>query len=82
MKFVGLKENQNDDGRAIINLGIINIMPLPALDGGHVLIAIIEGAIQREIPIKIRLGIQQVGMLLLLILFFTIMFNDVQRLMQ
>jgi len=65
-----------------VNLGLINILPIPGLDGGHVLIAIIEGAIQREIPIKIRLGIQQVGMLLLLILFFTIMFNDVQRLMQ
>ncbi len=65
-----------------VNLGLINILPIPGLDGGHVLIAIIEGAIQREIPLKIRLGIQQVGMLLLLILFFTIMFNDVQRLMQ
>jgi len=65
-----------------INLGLINILPIPGLDGGHVLIALIEGAIRRELPLKIKLGIQQVGLLLLLILFFTIMFNDVQRLMQ
>jgi regulator of sigma E protease len=64
-----------------VNLGLINILPIPGLDGGHVLIALIEGTIRRELPLKIKLGIQQVGLLLLLILFFTIMFNDIQRLM-
>ena len=47
-----------------------------------VLIAIIEGAIQRDLPIKIKLGIQQAGLLLILILFITIMINDIQRLFQ
>ena len=65
-----------------VNLGLINILPIPGLDGGHVFIAIIEGLIRREIPIKIKLGIQQVGMLLILILFFTIMINDIQRILQ
>ena len=64
-----------------VNLGLINILPVPGLDGGHVLIALIEGVIRRELPLKIKLGIQQIGLLLLLILFFTIMFNDIQRLM-
>ena len=65
-----------------VNLGLINILPIPGLDGGHVLIAIIEGAIQRDLPIKIKLGIQQAGLLLILILFITIMINDIQRLFQ
>tara|TARA_Y100001960_G_scaffold313038_1_gene375486 strand:- start:564 stop:1634 length:1071 start_codon:yes stop_codon:yes gene_type:complete len=65
-----------------VNLGLINILPVPGLDGGHVLIALIEGIIQRELPLKIKMAIQQIGLLLLLILFVTIMFNDVQRLMQ
>ena len=64
-----------------INLGLINILPVPGLDGGHVLIALIEGIIRRELPLKIKLGIQQAGILLLLILMFIIMFNDIQRLM-
>tara|TARA_Y100000590_G_scaffold415931_1_gene514257 strand:- start:2977 stop:4050 length:1074 start_codon:yes stop_codon:yes gene_type:complete len=65
-----------------VNLGLINILPIPGLDGGHVFIALIEGIINKEIPLKIKLGIQQIGMLLILILFFTIMFNDIQRILQ
>ena len=64
-----------------VNLGLLNILPIPGLDGGHVLIAIIEGIIRRDLPIKVRLGIQQAGLLLLLILFITIMVNDIQRLL-
>ena len=65
-----------------VNIGFINILPIPGLDGGHVLIALIEGVIQRDLPIKVRLGIQQAGILLILISFITIMINDIQRLLQ
>ena len=65
-----------------VNLGLINILPIPGLDGGHVLIALIEGGIRKDLPIKVKLGIQQVGMLLILILFFTIIINDIQRILQ
>ena len=65
-----------------VNLGLINILPIPGLDGGHVMIALIEGAIRRDLPIKVKLGIQQAGLLLILILFITIMVNDIQRLLQ
>ena len=37
-----------------VNLGFINILPIPGLDGGHVLIALIEGMIRRDLPIKIN----------------------------
>ena len=47
-----------------VNLGLLNILPIPGLDGGHVLIAIIEGVIRRDLPIKVRLGIQQAGLFL------------------
>ena len=65
-----------------INLGFFNILPIPGLDGGHVVIALIEGIIRRDLPIKIKMGIQQAGLLILLILFITIMVNDIQRLIQ
>ena len=65
-----------------INLGFINILPIPGLDGGHVLIALIEGMIRRDLPLKVKLGIQQAGLLILLMLFITIMVNDIQRLIQ
>ena len=63
-----------------VNLGLINILPIPGLDGGHVLIALIEGIIRRELPLKIKMVIQQAGLLILLLLFITIMVNDIQRL--
>ena len=63
-----------------VNLALINILPIPGLDGGHVVIALVEGLIRRELPLKIKLSIQKVGIFLLMILFFTIMVNDIQRL--
>ena len=65
-----------------INLGFINILPIPGLDGGHIFIAFLEGVMRKELPLKVKMGIQQIGVFLLLILFITIMINDVQRLIQ
>jgi len=65
-----------------INLGFINILPVPGLDGGHVVIALVEGIIRKDLPLKVKMGIQQAGLFLLLLLFITIMVNDIQRLFQ
>ena len=64
-----------------VNLGIINILPFPGLDGGHALIAIIEGIIGKRIPFKTLMIIQQIGILLLLIFFFIVMKNDIVRIL-
>jgi regulator of sigma E protease len=60
-----------------LTLAIINIMPFPVLDGGHLLIIIIEGIIRREIPIKVKVAIQNVGFVLLLLLMAFILYNDI-----
>jgi regulator of sigma E protease len=65
-----------------INLGFINILPVPGLDGGHVVIALVEGIIRKDLPLKVKMGIQQAGLFLILLLFITIMVNDIQRLFQ
>ena len=62
-----------------VNLGLINILPIPGLDGGHIAIVLIEGLYRKELPIKIKMGIQQLGMIFLFILFITIMINDILR---
>jgi len=64
-----------------INLAILNILPIPALDGGQFVLNAIEGIIRREIPFAIKMRIQQVGMTLLLILFAYIIFNDILHLL-
>ena len=63
-----------------INLGIINILPFPVVDGGHVMIALIEGVIQREIPLNIKYYIQITGSIFLMLLFFLVFANDIYRL--
>jgi regulator of sigma E protease len=63
-----------------VNLGLVNILPIPGLDGGHVIIALVEGLIGRDLSLKVKMGIQQVGILFLLFIFITIMVNDISRL--
>jgi regulator of sigma E protease len=60
-----------------LSLAIINIMPFPVLDGGHLVIIIIESVIKREIPVKVKVAIQNVGFVLLLILMAFILYNDI-----
>ncbi|MFH1851001.1 MAG: RIP metalloprotease RseP [Candidatus Neomarinimicrobiota bacterium] len=63
-----------------VNLAFINILPIPGLDGGHILIAIIEGIRRRSLTIRTRMVIQQIGMALLMVLILTIMYNDIWKL--
>ncbi len=63
-----------------LSLALLNIMPFPVLDGGHLVIIIIEGTIKREIPIKIKLAIQNTGLALLLLLMAFIIYNDILNL--
>jgi len=61
-----------------VNIGCVNLLPVPALDGGHAVIILSEAVIRREIPAKAKMAIQQAGMLLLLALIAFILINDAQ----
>lgn len=60
-----------------LSLAIINIMPFPVLDGGHLVIIFIESIFKREIPVKVKVAIQNVGFVLLLLLMAFILYNDI-----
>jgi regulator of sigma E protease len=60
-----------------LSLAIINIMPFPVLDGGHLVIILIEGIIKKEIPIKVKVAIQNTGFVILLLLMAFIIYNDI-----
>ena len=60
-----------------LSLALINIMPFPVLDGGHLVMIIIEGIFKREIPIKIKIAIQNTGFIILLLLMAFIIYNDI-----
>jgi len=76
MPFIGLI------GILSVNLALLNILPIPGLDGGHIIIAIAEGIMRREMKIKTKMLIQQVGMFLLFGLLILAVVNDVIRLFQ
>ncbi len=62
-----------------INLGLVNLFPIPALDGGHIVIAIIEGIRRKRFSRKTRLVIQQVGFALIIMLIIYVTYNDLTR---
>ena len=64
-----------------INLAILNILPIPVLDGGHLVFLTVEAIRRRPIPFKKRLFWQQVGMGLLLLLMVFVTYNDIARLL-
>lgn len=59
-----------------ITLAIINILPIPALDGGHLVFLLYEGITRREPSLKVRMVLQQIGMVVLLIFMVFVIFND------
>ncbi len=62
-----------------INLGVLNLLPIPILDGGHVVLLAVEGALHRDISLAIKERIIQVGLVFLLVIFAIVMYNDVAR---
>jgi regulator of sigma E protease len=63
-----------------VNLAVLNLLPFPVLDGGHIAIIVVESAIRRKLSLKARMAIQQAGTIILLLLMFYVTFNDIMRL--
>ncbi|SEK60660.1 regulator of sigma E protease [Pseudobutyrivibrio ruminis] len=63
------------------NLGVMNLLPFPALDGGRILLFIIEGIRGKKMKPEIENGINLVGFALLMVLMVVVMYNDILKLM-
>ncbi len=62
-----------------VNLGLINLLPIPVLDGGQLLFFLFEAARQRPLPLRIREVASLVGMVMLVLLMLVAFKNDVER---
>ena len=62
-----------------LNLGIFNLLPIPILDGGIILLLIIEGVMRRDISIRIKERIYQTAFVFLLLFFAVVMYNDLMK---
>ncbi len=62
-----------------LNLGILNLMPVPVLDGGHILIMLLEGVRRRDFSLKVKEKIQWTGLVAILMLTVIVIYNDLTR---
>jgi regulator of sigma E protease len=62
-----------------VNLAVLNLLPIPLLDGGQVVFVLAEGVRRRPLPLNVRMRLQQIGFVLLVCLMIFAIGNDVVR---
>lgn len=63
-----------------VNLAVFNLLPIPILDGGHILVQLVEAARGRPLTDRAREYVLRFGLAVILLLFLTLTFNDIKRL--
>jgi regulator of sigma E protease len=62
-----------------LNLGLLNLLPIPVLDGGHILIMALEGVARRDFSTKVKEKMLLAGFVVLMMLMVTVIYNDLTR---
>ena len=62
-----------------LNLGLLNLLPIPVLDGGHIFIMAVEGLVRRDLSMKMKERLMLAGFVVLMALMVTVMYNDLAR---
>ena len=62
-----------------LNLGLLNLMPVPVLDGGHILIMALEGVARRDFSMAVKEKMLLAGFVVLMLLMVTVIYNDLTR---
>ena len=62
-----------------LNLGILNLLPIPVLDGGHIFIMAMEGVTRRDFSMRVKERMLMAGLVVLLMLMVTVIYNDLTR---
>jgi len=62
-----------------LNLGLLNLMPIPVLDGGHIFIMALEGIARRDFSVHVKEKMLLAGFVVILMLMVTVIYNDLTR---
>ncbi len=62
-----------------ISIAVMNLMPIPILDGGQIFILMVEGVIRRDLSLRLKEVISQVGFVMILLLMFVVIYFDVMK---
>ena len=65
-----------------VNLAILNLLPIPVLDGGQFLFLLAEGVLRRPLSLKLRERLTAVGLVLILLLMVFAFSNDIRRVIE
>ncbi len=62
-----------------LNLGILNLLPIPILDGGHIFVIAMEGIARRDFSVQLKERMLLAGFVVLMTLMVTVIYNDLTR---
>jgi regulator of sigma E protease len=62
-----------------LNLGILNLLPIPILDGGIIMLLIVESVMRRDISLRIKERIYQTAFVFLVLFFVVVIYNDLMK---
>ena len=62
-----------------LNLGLLNLMPIPVLDGGHIFIMALEGLARRDFSMRVKEKMLLAGFVVMMMLMVTVIYNDLTR---
>ena len=62
-----------------VNLAVLNLLPIPVLDGGHLTFLTLEAVMRRPLSVRQREFFQQIGLVLILGIMVLVTFNDIQQ---
>jgi regulator of sigma E protease len=62
-----------------LNLGLVNLLPIPILDGGHIFIMALEGVARRDFSVRVKEKMLLAGFVVLMMLMVTVIYNDLTR---
>ena len=62
-----------------LNLGLLNLLPIPVLDGGHIFIMALEGLVRRDFSVRVKEKMLLAGFVVLMLLMVTVIYNDLTR---
>ena len=62
-----------------LNLGIFNLLPIPILDGGRIMLETVEGVLRREISVRVKERIYQTAFVFLILFAVVVIYNDLMK---
>jgi regulator of sigma E protease len=76
---VGFKYLLQLMGFISVSIAVMNLMPIPILDGGQIFILLVEGVIRRDLSLRLKEVISQVGFVMILLLMFVVIWFDLMK---